>query len=113
MLKVQEIRELIKLIDESSIHEFTYEEDGTSVTMKKSNGTVQKEIPVISETPQPVQSTPPPQMAQTEPENRPSVDTPENPVEKEEIQTDYDYEITSPMVGTLYSASTPESEPFV
>lgn len=113
MLKVQEIRELIKLIDESSIQEFAYEEDGTSITLKKSNGIVQKEFPVIGETPQPAQFTPVQQTVQTEPENQPHPDIAVNSDEKEESQTDYDYEITSPMVGTLYSAATPESDPFV
>src|SRR5690625_688087 len=36
MLKVQEIREIIRLIDESSINEFTYESNGTKVKLKKS-----------------------------------------------------------------------------
>ncbi len=40
MLKVQEVRELIKLIDESSISDFTYESNGTTITLKKSNGEV-------------------------------------------------------------------------
>ena len=35
MLKVQEIRELIELIDQSSISEFTYEAEGTTVSIKK------------------------------------------------------------------------------
>ncbi|MDO6448027.1 acetyl-CoA carboxylase biotin carboxyl carrier protein, partial [Oceanobacillus profundus] len=35
MLKVQELREIIKLIDQSSITEFTYEVEGASVSLKK------------------------------------------------------------------------------
>src|SRR5699024_11850480 len=35
MLKVQEIREIIKLIDESSINEFTYETNESTVIIKK------------------------------------------------------------------------------
>jgi acetyl-CoA carboxylase biotin carboxyl carrier protein len=38
MLKVQEIRELIKLIDQSSIDEFEYEHEGASIKMKKNTG---------------------------------------------------------------------------
>lgn len=38
MLKVQEIRELIKLIDESSITEFKYETDNAEVHLKKGTG---------------------------------------------------------------------------
>ena len=35
MLKVQEIRELIKLIDHSTIEEFTFEHEGSKIKMKK------------------------------------------------------------------------------
>ena len=35
MLKIQEIREIIKLIDQSSIHEFSYEQDGAKIKIKK------------------------------------------------------------------------------
>lgn len=34
-MKIQEIRELIRLIDQSNIEEFVYEHDGTKVHMKK------------------------------------------------------------------------------
>lgn len=37
-MKVQEIRELIKLVDQSSIDEFVYEEDGAKIQMKKRAG---------------------------------------------------------------------------
>lgn len=40
MLKVQEIREIIKLVDQSSINEFTYETNGTKVSMKKAGENV-------------------------------------------------------------------------
>src|SRR5690625_6326194 len=40
MLKVQEIREIIKLIDESTINEFTYETNETKVVLKKNEATV-------------------------------------------------------------------------
>ena len=39
MLKVQEIREIIKLIDHSSIDEFIYEAEGTKVKFEKKWGT--------------------------------------------------------------------------
>ena len=35
MLKIQEIREIIKLIDQSDIEEFAYEHEGSKVEMKK------------------------------------------------------------------------------
>ena len=35
VLKVQEIRELIKLVDNSSLVEFVYELDGSKIKLKK------------------------------------------------------------------------------
>ena len=35
MLKVQEIRELIKLIDHSNIEEFIFEQEGSKIKIKK------------------------------------------------------------------------------
>jgi acetyl-CoA carboxylase biotin carboxyl carrier protein len=35
MLKVQEIREIIKLVDQSSLDEFVYEYEGAKIKMKK------------------------------------------------------------------------------
>ncbi|MCP8616819.1 acetyl-CoA carboxylase biotin carboxyl carrier protein [Salirhabdus salicampi] len=116
MLKVQEIRELIKLIDESTIDEFTYESNGTKVAMKKevNNGVVEtKQVvqpaqPVIQETVQPVQA--------------PKAETAEQSEGKDENKTsekpdtggvDFDHEITSPMVGTFYRSPSPDSDTYV
>lgn len=35
MFKVQELREIIKLVDNSSIDEFVYENDGAKIKLKK------------------------------------------------------------------------------
>lgn len=111
MLKVQEIRELIKLIDESSINEFTYETNGTTVIIKKPNDVknVNEQETVIASNPAstvdiaPVVTEQPAEVK----EEIPSVET-ELPVE-----ADYDHEIISPMVGTFYQAPSPESDPYV
>lgn len=107
MLKVQEIREIIKLIDQSNIDEFSYEAEGTKVKMKKHQGQV-----VTT----PVQQVQPAQ-AQPEPEAAPAKEqqVQENPEPKEEQQgsVDYDKEITSPMVGTFYESPSPDQEAYV
>lgn len=115
MLKVQEIREIIKLIDESTISEFNYETDGTTISLKKGNTdavSVQQTIPAQIEAPKAV----------TQPVSEATVAAPQAPEEivaeteaPEEVQgqVDYDYEITSPMVGTFYSASSPEDDAYV
>lgn len=111
MLKVQEIRELIKLIDESTIEEFTYETDGTKVSMKKTLETLKVE---------PAQVTNQKQVNTGVVETEPSVQSNNaNPVMQEEIKEEntnivnFDYEIKSPMVGTYYSSPDPDSSRYV
>ena len=55
MLKIQEIREIIKLIDQSSIEKFTYESDGAKLELKKGSGTQAAVAPTVVEQVQPVQ----------------------------------------------------------
>lgn len=112
MLKVQELREIIKLIDQSSINEFTYETDGTTISMKKSNGenkeqtsekpvnNIEQQAPEVAKEDETVKVTTAPQ-------------PPEESEAQQENNTPYDYEIVSPMVGTLYLAPTPESDTYV
>ncbi|MGJ9456932.1 acetyl-CoA carboxylase biotin carboxyl carrier protein [Oceanobacillus sp. CF4.6] len=111
MLKVQEIREIIKLIDQSSISEFTYETNGTSVSLKKSNQDINQKPFVGTETIEtqfkqeenlPVQGQS--EQAQTEIK----ISTEDQP-----SSVNYDFEIVSPMVGTFYTASSPENDRFV
>lgn len=110
MLKVQEIREIIRLIDESSIDEFTYESNGTKVKLKKtSTKHVVKNI--ASPTVEPVETT----VKETEPvesDAEVNVHT-EEKVAEEKTPKNYDHEIVSPMVGTFYKAPSPESDPYV
>jgi acetyl-CoA carboxylase biotin carboxyl carrier protein len=105
MLKVQEIREIIKLVDQSSINEFTYETNGTKVSMKKlSDHVVVQSQPVVQVETETVARQP----QQTKQE---TVEAVENPIKESAVN--FDFEITSPMVGTFYSAPNPESDPFV
>ncbi|MFD1850589.1 acetyl-CoA carboxylase biotin carboxyl carrier protein [Oceanobacillus bengalensis] len=112
MLKVQEIRELIKLIDQSNIEEFTYESDGTTVSMKKtgSTGEVVKEVVAT-----PVERKSEPATASVESVTKEETVKPVKPetVSEETPTKKFDYEITSPMVGTFYSSPTPEADPYV
>ncbi|QHE52916.1 acetyl-CoA carboxylase biotin carboxyl carrier protein [Pontibacillus sp. HMF3514] len=111
MLKVQEIRELIKLIDESSIDEFTYESNGTTVSMKKQGGEVVQR-PVVEA--QPVeQPKPQPEQPKAPAQEPAKAEAPKEESKAEEAAKDYDHEIVSPMVGTFYEASSPEADPFV
>ncbi|WP_440895820.1 acetyl-CoA carboxylase biotin carboxyl carrier protein [Amphibacillus sp. Q70] len=104
MLTINEMKELIKTLDESSLTEFVYQTDGGKLQLRKQHGQsnivevankqANSELQVIKE-----QSI-------------------EEPVTKEDKQAEhtnagYDYEITSPMVGTFYLSSSPDSDPYV
>ncbi|WP_430785348.1 acetyl-CoA carboxylase biotin carboxyl carrier protein [Virgibacillus flavescens] len=111
MLKVQEIREIIKLVDQSTINEFTYELDGAKISMKKSADQVVAATP--KEVVEKLQQTeevkvPEAKLDKTEPVSKEVENT-----SAQESNTDFDYEIVSPMVGTLYTAESPESDRYV
>ncbi|MBN9653640.1 acetyl-CoA carboxylase biotin carboxyl carrier protein [Halobacillus sp. GSS1] len=114
MLKVQEIREIIKLIDQSNIDEFSYEANGTKVHMKKPQGQVVAEPVQVQ---QPVQAPP-----ETEPKQEAAVQAPKQEVKEEAAESeapkaqgsaDYDAEVKSPMVGTFYASPSPEEDVYV
>ncbi|RHW41116.1 acetyl-CoA carboxylase biotin carboxyl carrier protein [Neobacillus notoginsengisoli] len=112
MLKVQEIREIIKLIDQSSIDEFVYESEGSKIKMKKH---AQDKGVVVSQQPlQVVQAVPaaqPAPVAQPAPASLAPVQQPEAAAagnDQEEL-----HKIVSPMVGTFYQSPSPEADPYV
>jgi len=107
MLKVQEIREIIRLIDDSNINEFTYETNGTKIKIKKPTTHNVKDTN-IEEVTQNIAIAPEPVVQE---KKAPEKKEPE--VEKETSMETFDYEIKSPMVGTFYKAPSPESEPYV
>lgn len=115
MLKIQEIRELIKLIDESSINEFKIEQNGSKITMRKEvNGAKYYSEPVREvHNPAPVSEplTIPTAIQVNEKPQSPPVQT-EKKTDKATDTTMY-HKIKSPMVGTFYSAPSPESPPYV
>src|SRR5690554_4554305 len=115
MLKIQEVRELIKLIDQSTIEEFKFEQNGSKVTIRKQG----KEGNKLTEQPVDMQvSQPAPQVVTVEatPETKQEAISDRKKEEIEKKDTDDHkgyYTITSPMVGTFYAAPSPESPPYV
>lgn len=110
MLKVQEIRELIKLVDQSNLDEFVYEVDDCKIKMKKNKyGAVVSEQPAI---PQAVLEVP-------QPKTLPAVEVKKEEVKQEEpmaneaAATENLHKITSPMVGTFYHAPSPDADAYV
>ncbi|MFE7374380.1 acetyl-CoA carboxylase biotin carboxyl carrier protein [Bacillus cereus] len=108
MFKIQEVRELIKLIDSSNIDEFEYKKDGTTIKMKKrGNEVVAVQAPAVKQAMQPV--------APVEVETTVAAAQVEVPKqeEKKSVQNENLQKITSPMVGTFYSSSSPDTPPYV
>ena len=106
MFKVQEIREIIKLVDASSIDEFVYEADGAKVKLKKKGGVTEVVAPKkeVAQAPAPVEA---PVVAPA----APKVEAP-TPVVSVENTAEL-HKITSPMVGTFYHAPNPDSPAYV
>ncbi|WP_010284567.1 acetyl-CoA carboxylase biotin carboxyl carrier protein [Bacillus timonensis] len=110
MLKIQELRELIKLVDHSNIDEFSFESEGSKIKMKKNKETTiqtvvenqaQPAVPVVTEVVQPTAQPAQPQAKPAEPvAAAPSVD--------ENL-----HKIVSPMVGTFYASPSPDADVYV
>ena len=113
MLKIQEIRELIKLIDQSSIDEFVFEHEGSKVQMKKNQETTQVVQKVVEQATQAATVVAQPQqvIAQSVQKEIPSTEAiqPSGATETAENL----HKITSPMVGTFYASPSPDAAKYV
>ena len=111
MFKMQEIREIIKLVDASSLDEFVYEADGTKVKLKRSNGVVTQVVAPKVEAQTVVQQ---PVVAEPAKASVETAAAPQPVAPKVEVAgTENLHKITSPMVGTFYQSPNPESPAFV
>lgn len=106
-MKAKEIRDLIDFISNSDLDEVNIETQEFKIAVKKN-------LPVVNTTVDAVQAVPQPAPAQAIPEPaRPqqaaeAASAPPPPVESNNY-----VEIKSPMIGTYYASSTPESDPFI
>lgn len=113
MLKVQEIREIIKLVDQSSLDEFVYEYEGAKIKMKKNVvGTVtvkeqvaQSPVVVTEKTTTPIAAV----EVKKEEVIAPQAET----VKASGVDTSNLHKITSPMVGTFYESPSPDADAYV
>ncbi|WP_147533909.1 acetyl-CoA carboxylase biotin carboxyl carrier protein [Bacillus marasmi] len=116
MLKVQEIRELIKLVDNSSINEFVYEHDDYKIKMKKNaeKVIVAEAAPVVTAAPAPVASAPAaPKAVETAAVSAPAPQAAPSPAPVATADVENLHKITSPMVGTFYAAPSPDADAYV
>lgn len=95
-MNLEKIEGLIKLVEESSLTQFTYKEGDIKISMSKLDNP-----PVIAGGAAPVMAAPAPQAAPA---------AAAEAVAEEEDEALY---ITSPIVGTFYSAAAPDVPAFV
>jgi acetyl-CoA carboxylase biotin carboxyl carrier protein len=107
MFKLSEIKELIKLVDQSSLQELEIQNEGSKLLLRKPNKT---ETVIMSSAPA-AQYTPvtaaPVQALQADNKANEAVST------AVDVDQSHLHRIVSPMVGTFYHASSPEADPFV
>ena len=106
-MKVQEIRELIKLVDNSNLSELTFESEGTKIKLKKPEGGA-----VVYSTPEVNAVEVKPAAPTTATPAAKPVEAPkaaeQAPVAAVEVTSDL-HKITSPMVGTFYASPSPDA----
>lgn len=108
MFKLSEIKELIKLVDQTSLQELEIESEGTRLLIRKPNKTEQYVVasapaqpafaPVISQQPQAPAA---------------AVQAPSPAAEAPAAVNANLHTIVSPMVGTFYESPSPGAAPFV
>lgn len=110
MLKIQELREIIRLVDQSSISEFTYEKDDAKIKILKQTEVVANAVVSEPAVTQQVSQTP---VVQEQP--APVKEVPKKQATTEVVDETDDslVEIVSPMVGTFYRKPSPESDSYV
>jgi acetyl-CoA carboxylase biotin carboxyl carrier protein len=118
--KMHEIRELIRLIDESQIQEFEIDNEGAKISIKKFAGQVQvvsqPEAKPAAQTTATVTAPAPAPAPQVQAEPAPApVAQEEKPAASNASELDEAnlHKIVSPMVGTFYRAPAPDAEPYV
>jgi acetyl-CoA carboxylase biotin carboxyl carrier protein len=110
MFKLSEIKELIKLIDQSSLQELEIENEGSRLLIRKPNKT---ESLIVSTAPMQQSYA---QAFPNAPVGQAFLPASELISNHEIIKKEADsalHKIVSPMVGTFYQSSSPGSAPFV
>ncbi|MBE9913005.1 acetyl-CoA carboxylase biotin carboxyl carrier protein [Paenibacillus donghaensis] len=108
MLKLSEIKELIQLVDQTSVHELDIELEGTHLTIRKAKPA---EIVTAQAAAQYIQV---PQQAAPQFQTAPAAAESVQPAAGAAQAADPSlHKIVSPMVGTFYRAPSPEAGPFV
>ncbi|MFC4302647.1 acetyl-CoA carboxylase biotin carboxyl carrier protein [Cohnella boryungensis] len=104
MFKLSEIKELIKLVDQTTVHELEIENEGMRLSIRKPGRTevVNVQTPSFSTT----------YLPQAQPAV-PAPEAPAAPAKAPAADTSNLHRIVSPMVGTFYRSPSPEAPAFV
>lgn len=118
MFKIHEIREIIKLVDQSSIQEFKIELEGAKIAIKKNAGAGEVVLPqIVAQPVTPVVAAPVAVQApvvEAQPAAPQVAKAPEaTPVQAPAADDANLHKIVSPMVGTFYRSSEPGKPAFV
>ncbi|GAE24601.1 biotin carboxyl carrier protein of acetyl-CoA carboxylase [Halalkalibacter wakoensis JCM 9140] len=108
MLKVQELKELIKALDQSNLDELKFEQEGTKLVLKKQQAPVNAVEKIVEVTKEAPQVTAAPSVTEV------VTEAPQKEAQQEQKTVAANiHTITSPMVGTFYAAPSPDSAPYV
>ncbi|MFD0694997.1 acetyl-CoA carboxylase biotin carboxyl carrier protein [Paenibacillus sp. GCM10027628] len=111
MFKLSEIKELIKLVDQSSLQELEIENEGARLMIRKPNKTES-----VLVTTAPVQHSYAPVGQASVPQHTPAAALEASvpaTIQNAKQEDSSLHKIVSPMVGTFYEASSPGAAPFV
>lgn len=103
-IDLEEIRELMKLVEEADISSFYLEHNGTTIKIKKG---VEQAVVANQATALPQLSVAPQALPQA------PVESPSKEAAEAEASDAGLHQIVSPMVGTFYRAPSPEADPYV
>jgi len=110
MLKMQEIRELIRLIDHSNIDDFTFEHEGSKIKIKKNTT---QSVNFLQSSKQPVEEMVHKPKAQEQPIKQViALEDVSESANIVEVNNDL-HKIVSPMVGTFYQSPSPDIDAYV
>jgi acetyl-CoA carboxylase biotin carboxyl carrier protein len=110
MFKLSEIKELIKLIDQSSLQELEIENEGSRLLIRKPNKT---ESLIVSAAPMQQSYVPMQPTAAAQQSLAPSLESIANTDNSKKETESTLHKIVSPMVGTFYQSSSPGTASFV
>lgn len=107
MFKLSEIKELIKLIDQTSVQEFEIENEGARLLIRKPG---KAELVSVQTAPVPntYMAAPAPSAPISDPSDKQAAPAAQPDQARENL-----HRIVSPMVGTFYRASSPDNPPYV